>query len=440
MTRGAQAPVPSAFRPSARALGALCGFGALAAVWSAVLWRELIRSRAGLTPLCVLGAPGDCAAVWNAPFAQEVGRLTGVPVAGWGLIWGLVAMVLPSLLLVQKPGSPRGPALVTATRLTAAAGVVAVFVLGAVSVAEGTFCSSCVLAYLPVLGYAAIALFAWSRAALADGGGALAFAGGALIACYLLALVAGPRARSAALTPPTVTLAPADSDPGQALAGFVASLPPAGRQGLADTLEVYRRSPALPLPPPRALLGPGTAPVRVTEWTDVLCGHCADLHETWRSVLPHLPPGSVALESRHYPLDGECNPLIKARGQSPVRCLAARVQICLESDPNAFDFQGALFAAQRGLTPEQVLGLAARHRPRAEVEACAASEATRARLQEDMELAARYEPEGTPLVAVNGRRATSYGPFLYAIVLARGDAGHRAFASLPPPKPLAHVH
>jgi serine/threonine-protein kinase len=237
-----------------------------------------------------------------------------------------------------------------------------------------------------------------------------------------------------------VTLAPAQAEPGQALAGFVASLPPEARQGLADTLEAYRRAPVLSLPPPRALLGPASAPVRITEWTDVLCGHCADLHATWQALLPNLPPGSVAIESRNYPLDGECNPQVKFRGKDPVRCLAARVQICLEADPHAFDFQGALFAAQRGLTPEQVFGLAAQKRPRAEVEACARSEATSARLHEDVELAARYQPEGTPLVAVNGRRAMAYGPFLYAIILARGDAGHRAFAALPPPNPITHAH
>jgi thioredoxin family protein len=439
MTRRAEVPAPASFTPSARALGALCVLGALAALWSAVLWRELIRSRSGIAPLCVLGDPGDCAAVWNAPFAVTVGRATGVPVAGWGLLWGLVALLLPALRLMGATPS-RGSALVTAIRLTAAAGVMAVFVLGAVSASERMFCSSCFVAYLPVLGYAAIALFGWSRAGLPEGGGALAWAAGALLGAYGLVLLFAPRPPETAATPPSVTLAPADADPDRALREFVDSLPPAGRQGLSDTLEFYRQSPAFPLPPPRALHGPASAPVRVTEWTDVLCGHCADLHATWQALLPHLPAGSVAIESRHYPLDGECNPAIKVRGKDPVRCLAARVQICVEADPGAFEVQGSLFAAQRGLTPEQVFGLAAGQRPRAELEACARSESTGQRLREDLELAARYQPEGTPLVAINGRRATGYGPFLYAIVLARGDGSHRAFAALPPPQPLGHVH
>jgi protein-disulfide isomerase len=431
---------PAAFRPSPRSLGALALLGGLNAAWSAFLWRELARSQAGLSPFCALGAPEDCATVWNAPFAQAVGRLTGVPVAGWGLAWSLVAVALP-LVLLRKAR----PALVTAVRLTAAAGVVAVFVLLAVSAAEKRFCSSCALTYVLVAGYAGIALFAWSRAGLPQPKTAAAWAAGATGAAYLLLLTLGPRGRDvvAAATPPlaatapVVTLAPAGSDPDHALSSFLASLDTRAQQAMADSLGLYRRGPAVGLPSPHALMGPPSAPIRVTEWTDVLCGHCADLHATWQALLPRVPPGSVAIESRHFPLDGECNPLLKSPPRDPVRCLAARVQICLEKEPDAFAIQGALFANQNGLTPEKVYALASSHRPRASLEACVKSAQTQARLEEDLALAARYKPEGTPLVVINGRKAPSYGPFLYAIILARGDASHPAFASLPPPNPQA---
>jgi len=55
-------------------------------------------------------------------------------------------------------------------------------------------------------------------------------------------------------------------------------------------------------------------------------------------------------------------------------------------------------------------------------------------------LAAAYDPDGTPIVAVNGRHATSFAPFLYAIVLTKGSPDHPAFAGLPPPNPNAHLH
>ncbi|HEX6738074.1 MAG TPA: DsbA family protein, partial [Vicinamibacteria bacterium] len=98
-------------------------------------------------------------------------------------------------------------------------------------------------------------------------------------------------------------------------------------------------------------------------------------------------------------------------------------------------------ANQRSLTPELIYSLAAAHgASRAELEQCVASEATRARLDEDVALSAQYRPEGTPLVVVNGRRAVSYPGFLYAIILAKGDGQHPAFAGLPPPNPQVHAH
>jgi hypothetical protein len=68
------------------------------------------------------------------------------------------------------------------------------------------------------------------------------------------------------------------------------------------------------------------------------------------------------------------------------------------------------------------------------------SPATQARLSEDIAFAARYRPDGTPLVLVNGRKGTSFGPFLYAMALTGGAAEHPAFASLPPARQDAHIH
>jgi hypothetical protein len=65
---------------------------------------------------------------------------------------------------------------------------------------------------------------------------------------------------------------------------------------------------------------------------------------------------------------------------------------------------------------------------------------TAAKLAEDIRVAAQYDPDGTPIVVVNGRQGTSFGPFLYAMVLARGDEAQPAFDSLPPPNPKAHLH
>ena len=59
------------------------------------------------------------------------------------------------------------------------------------------------------------------------------------------------------------------------------------------------------------------------------------------------------------------------------------------------------------------------------------------KLKSDIELAARYQIDGTPLVLVNGRKATSFPPFLYAMVLTGGRTDHPAFATLPAANPSA---
>jgi hypothetical protein len=71
--------------------------------------------------------------------------------------------------------------------------------------------------------------------------------------------------------------------------------------------------------------------------------------------------------------------------------------------------------------------------------ACLEDAATRRKLDDDIGWASTFDPEGTPIVLVNGRLGTAFGPFLYAMVLARGDAGHPAFRAVPPPRRAALV-
>ena len=123
-----------------------------------------------------------------------------------------------------------------------------------------------------------------------------------------------------------------------------------------------------------------------------------------------------------------------------MRCLAALARICLEGTEGAPAFARALFERQATLTREQVFELAAAAMPRPALEACVASDTARRRLAEDVAYASGFNPDGTPIVIVNGRRGTSFGPFLYAMVLTGGADSHPAFESLPPPNPRAHLH
>ena len=442
------APTPSARLPAAGSLAGLVALGTAASLLGLFLWAELLASRSGGgAVLCGLGDAADCTALWDAPFAAALHRYSGLPVAAWGLVWGLVAFVLPLLALWRAAEGRPEPALVSATRVVAAAGVLAVVGLFGVSAVARTLCAGCFGVYVIVAGYAGIALYGWKGLARGRARQGAALAAGASLGAALLLLYPGlhtPKnaaaaGREAVASAPAVDLGTGDAERDRNLADFIESLSPPLRQSLADSLGILAASPAVPVARPRQLLGSAEAPVRITEWSDVLCDHCASLHETLGDLLKRMPPGSFGVDSRQFPLDGACNPLLPPREGASVRCLAARARICVQG-PRAWDFAGDLFAERRDLTPAKVLALGAHYMPKEQLEACVASEPTRHALAEDIRLARPYDPEGTPIVAVDGRRGTSFGPFLYAMILTGGEARHPAFRALPPPNPEAHIH
>ena len=326
------------------------------------------------------------------------------------------------------------------------------------SAAAGTICIGCIGIYLIVGAYAAIALLQWRRAGLPEAGRGWALALGCLAAAFALLLYPGLRtprtsgeagrravAQAAELTAGAAAEAPAavgTGDPAKdrKLADLVATLDPAGRQMLADSLAIYRQSPPVMLPAPRALVGSTAAPIRITEFTDILCEHCAGLQETLQTLREHSDPGSFSVDARQYPLDGRCNPAFEGGKGDDVRCVAAAARICVEPSGKEPEFAAALFARQEGLTRNAVLAIASPFMAPEKLAACMAAPSTQAALQQDLAAASQFDSDGTPIVAVNGRRGTSFGPFLYAMILTRGNPEHPAFAALPAGNPAAHLH
>ena len=416
-------------------------------------------SRSGGRSFCGLGGKLDCTSVWNSAFATMVHRRTGVPIAGWGLAWSAVVFVLALRGLARlASGSRPGEAHVTAVRLAAGAGLTAVLVLLGSSLSSGAICVGCIGMYLLVGGIAVIALFRWRG----EGWPEAARGGGTALATLLVAFVlllypglhtpktSGEAARKAVAAgakaspgrPPEASPGAATTDPSRDrnLAEMISALDPGGRQVLADSLAIYRASKPVPLPVPRALTGSPTAPVRITEFTDILCEHCASLHETLKTLRDSAPPGSFSVDSRQFPLDGRCNPRFSAGQGDDVRCVAAAARICAEPSGREPELAGALFTRQAGLTREAVLAVASAFQSPEALAACIASPATRATLERDLEAAAPFDSDGTPIVAVNGRRGTSFGPFLYAMILTQGDGENPAFDVLPAGNPAAHLH
>lgn len=449
--------VPGPDRPLADvatpgSLAALVSLGFLASLLGLFLWAELVISRSGGPSFCGPGT-ADCASLWNGAFASAIHGQTGLPVAGWGLVWGLVAAALPLFTLLARARGDQNPALLTAIRITAAAGAATVVVMLAVATVERVFCLGCFATYVLVGGYAGIALGGWPRVGWPEAGRGLTLAATGVAAAFVLLLYpgvhtprsAGEAGRAAiAKAAPAPAAAPAsgtgDSSRDRQIAEMVDSLEPPMRQRLADSLAIYRAAAPQAGPEPRALRGPAQAPVRITDFTDVLCEHCADLHATFAALDQRLPPGSFSVDSRQFPLDGACNPVLEPRQPESERCMAAKARICLETNPKREEYAGKLFENQKGLTTARVYELAEPYMPMKQLEACVQSARTKARLEEDVRYAARFDADGTPIVAVNGRKGTSFGPFLFSMVLTGGNPDHPAFAALPPGNPGAHIH
>ncbi|MCG8455983.1 MAG: thioredoxin domain-containing protein [Holophagales bacterium] len=462
-TSGAEtAPVtPAALGPPRKPLLALVGLGVASALWALFLWYQLLRARSGFDPFCAFGAT-DCGQLWDASFASWTHRFTGLPVAAWGLVWGVVAASLPLRALGEGGGRLLG-----AIRWTAAAGLAGVVMLLVVSAAEGLFCTSCALTYLFTGAYGAVALsglggrsIPWSTSQLGPALGTLALTWLILLypgirtpsstaamienALHLPADPEGPSHRPHHASgdnpfadhPLRIPEWPLETEEQHArLTAYIDEMEPRLQQFLSDVLAGYRNAKAGPEVPARHLVGSPSATTRVVEFTDSKCGHCAELFANMKVFGQLFPEGAFALESRHFPLDGHCNPAFPVRGSDETRCVAAKARICLEEHEDFFAFEEAVYSNQEALTEDMVFDLAEPYMPRGSLRACIRDPQTEAALAQDVAYAQSFSPRGTPLVLVNGREYTAAGPFLYALILASGDPNHPAFEALPEPSP-----
>ncbi len=447
-------PADSAAVVTPRSLAKLCVLGGLSGLWSLFLWAELVLVRSGGSSFCGFGGNLDCEAVWTGALASTVHRLTGVPIAGWGLAWSAAAFLLPLAALVRRAEGKTLAPLPAATRFVGLAGILAVALMLAASAIAGAFCLGCAVTYVIVAAYGFITLLQWRPAGFPQARRGFLLAAGVSLGAFVLLLYPGLRtpkssgeagrkavseaARSGGASPPAAGTGNAQTD--KVLADMIASLEPPLKQTLADSLAIYRAAPPQRLPPPRALAGSDLATVRITEFTDILCEHCAALQETLRTLRESSPPGSFSVDARQFPLDGRCNPFVGQRKGDDVRCAAAQARICMEPTGKEPQFAAALFAAQETLNREKMFQIAAPFLPRPALSACMDSAATSLKLEDDITTAALFDSDGTPIVAVNGRKGTSFGPFLYAMILTRGNPEHPAFEALPPGDPTAHLH
>jgi protein-disulfide isomerase/uncharacterized membrane protein len=394
-------------------------------------WYELRIVESGGHAVCSVNATVNCETVWNSPLAQAVRQAIGMPVAALGILWGAVASACAGWLLLRARRGLPVRDFVGAVRLTALAGLLSIAVFAAASFGVGALCLTCLGTYVLVLGFAAGAFFALPRPFFPVGGEWWTTFGLPSVVAMVAYLILLVPARSA---PHASNLANASSKPG-GLEAFLAGMTAQDRQAVSDNLALYRlESVPLPLPPERNRLGEAGAPVKVVEWTDIRCSHCKRFNEVLENLRAILPPGSMSVEVRNFPLDNACNPLIP-QGAGGVSCDGALALLCLESSADFWKLRDKLFEAQTSLTREKIINISTSTSSisSAALEACMANPATLSRLQEDVRYAERYHPSGTPTISVNGRLAPASGAFLYVLAMTAGNPDAPALAALPPP-------
>jgi serine/threonine-protein kinase len=408
--------------------------------WALFQWYELVVARRGGEVVCGPGG-GHCAEVWDSPFASAVHARTGLPVAAWGVAWGIAALVLPMVAHIRIARRRVAEPWIAATLLTAAGGALGVGVLLTASLLFGHLCTTCGLTYLLVLAYAAVCFLGLALPSPAQLARGAALVVGVLAIAFAVLFVPGQR------TPQNMTAMgaramesvklPSDASLDEReIVSFIASLPPDAKQMLSDTLAAYAAGPLLTPPPARTVMGSANPRLQITEFSDTLCPHCAKTHELLVDLRRRFGPDAFSLAPHQYPLDPACNSEIHGGHGDPVRCLAARLQICAEGMPGEFEFVGSLFQNQTSLTEEKVWELAKSMGARADLEACVSSPLTEEKLKDDVAWAAAHGITGTPFLVINGRQAFAFAPLIYVLALSRGAPSNPAYAGLPAPQPL----
>lgn len=429
------APSP---RPTLAALGVLGASGLATAGLAIYQWVELLVVREGGKVACSINETVNCAAVWNSAFASKLHDWLGMPVAALGVVWGLAATGL-TVMLLRKLESEDWPVHAASVKLWTLAGLGSVLAFGLASVEARAVCLTCLGTYGLVLVHAFAAFFMlpgprWPESKLLVGGVAWLFVIGAPV--FLLMLVPGGN------TPKAGAVTRLSGTTEAELVDTLMNLPEREAMVTSAARAKWLASPAKDVSDfkVRVRHGPENAPIRVVEFADVLCPHCAAFEQTLEELRAIAPEGSLSIEARPFPLvDDGCAKPAEKDSPKDVRCTGAKAQICSEDHPLYWDVRKQLYANQQKLrSSDTVVEIAAKVTGRSTdaVRACINAPETQARLSDDVAYAKRYDLQGTPMVLLNGRMTWPSGGFLLGMALSRGDANAPWFQKLPPPPPM----
>lgn len=398
--------------------------------------------RNGGKPACAVNETVNCAAVWNSKFASSIHDWLGMPVAGLGVVWGVAAAAMVALLWKKRP-SEDWPVHAATVKVWAVAGLLSVLAFGLASMEARAVCLTCLGTYglVVVFAFAAFMMLPgprWPESKFLAGGVAWVFVVGAPV--FLVGLVPGGN------TPKAGAVTRLAGTTEEQLVDNLMHLPKREALMTSAARHKWLSSPARDVSDfvVRVRHGPVGAPIKVVEFSDVLCPHCAQFEESLEELRGAAPKDSLSIEPRLFPLvDDGCARPGEKDSPKDVRCTGAKVQICSEDHPLYWDVRKQLFAAQQSLrSSDMVIDIAAKvtNRSRDALVACINSPETQAKLTDDISYGRRYNLEGTPLVLLNGRETWPSAGFILGMAVSGGDVNAPWFKNLPEPPPMDDGH
>jgi protein-disulfide isomerase len=346
-----------------RALQLAAAAAAVGLVLALLLAREHVQAHAGVVGFCTLSDFVNCDKVATSRYSVVL----GVPLAAWGALAYLVALVLALVGLRRaRPHEtwPAGLLFLLGAAMTATA-----VVLAAVSeLGIGAVCLLCAASWFTSAG-----VFAAAWRATAPGGP------GAAVRADLAALRARPAGTAA------FVLAGA-----AAVAVLVAAYPRYWQRRPEEKHASARA--ARPVAPAAG------GPTVVVEFSDYECPFCAMAHEELKALLATRP--DVRVVKKHFPLDPSCNRAVP-RAIHPNACTLAAAAVCAEEQGKLAAMDDALFRNQKDKRPldelVRTVGLDA-----ARYEECRRAPSTLRRLEADVTAGMAVGVRATPTYVVNG--------------------------------------
>lgn len=400
------------------------------------------RASAAVGQVCGTGAESGCETVARSPYSE----VRGVPVAAIGLAFALSLSLLAALGLLGGPetrATAAGMALVTLFLALAAA----VVLLGVQIFLIKAFCKLCVLTYAVNALALMLLLPARRRGATLGTGmrypeGRVAMAGWGLGS---LAAVAAVLAFDMALAARAGAHGPA-SPLGRSAASY-ASPAPAGSEAQryqeeARVAQEQTRRLQEILDDPKKLeeyfaekasreyeqgpvqnfnlkgapfKGPGSAPIRVVEFSDFLCPYCRSIAGAFSSYLPQSA-NRVVLYFKNYPLEQSCNPNV-TRTVHPGACNLALGAVCAQDQGKFWAYHDRVFEAppsNPGISDVVALATTAGLDGGA-LAGCMNGSSARDRLAAEIQEAKQARVDATPTVFINGRRLPRINDFVQTV-------------------------